>query len=57
LRDEEKRNIKNRYPDAKKRQAMVDEFHQTQGMADGDGDLEVPWGLLLGIYQIGIPVT
>jgi hypothetical protein len=28
-----------------------------QGMADGDGDLEVPWGLLLGIYQIGIPAT
>jgi hypothetical protein len=23
-------------------------------MADGDGDLEVPWGLLLGIYQMGI---
>jgi hypothetical protein len=26
-------------------------------MADVDGNLEVPWGLLLGIYQIGIPVT
>ena len=24
-------------------------------MADVDGDLEVLWGLLLGIYQIGIP--
>jgi hypothetical protein len=24
-------------------------------MADVNGDLEVPWGLLLGIYQIGIP--
>jgi hypothetical protein len=23
-------------------------------MADVDGNLEVPWGLLLGIYQIGI---
>jgi hypothetical protein len=55
LRDEEKRNIKNRYPDAKRRRAMADELHQKQGMADGDGDLEVPWGLLLGIYQIGIP--
>jgi hypothetical protein len=22
-------------------------------IADGNGDLEVPWGLLLGIYQIG----
>jgi hypothetical protein len=57
LRDEEKRNIKNRYPDAKKRRAMADGLHQTRGMADGDGDLEVPWGLLLGIYQIGIPAT
>jgi hypothetical protein len=26
-------------------------------MADGNGDLEVPWGLLLVIYQIGIPAT
>jgi hypothetical protein len=26
-------------------------------MADVEGDLEVPWGLLLGIYQIGIPAT
>jgi hypothetical protein len=26
-------------------------------MADVDGNLEVPWGLLLGIYQIGIPAT
>jgi hypothetical protein len=26
-------------------------------MVDVDGDLEVPWGLLLGIYQIGIPAT
>jgi hypothetical protein len=24
-------------------------------IADGNGDLEVPRGLLLGIYQIGIP--
>jgi hypothetical protein len=55
LRDEEK-NIKNRHLDAKRR-AMTDGLHQRQGMADGDGDLEVPWGLLLGIYQIGIPAT
>jgi hypothetical protein len=27
------------------------------GMADVDGNLEVPWGLLLGLYQIGIPAT
>jgi hypothetical protein len=26
-------------------------------MVDVDGNLEVPWGLLLGIYQIAIPVT
>jgi hypothetical protein len=26
-------------------------------MADVDGYLEVLWGLLLGIYQIGIPAT
>jgi hypothetical protein len=37
--------------------AMVDRLHQKQGMAYGDRDLEVPWGLLLGIYQIGIPAT
>jgi hypothetical protein len=26
-------------------------------MANVDGNLEVPWGLLLGIYQMGIPAT
>jgi hypothetical protein len=57
LRDEEKRNIKNRYPEAKRKRAMADGLHRKQDMADGDGDLEVPWGLLLGIYQIGIPAT
>jgi hypothetical protein len=57
LRDEEKRNIKNRHPDAKRRRAMADGLHQKQGIADGDSDLEVPWGLLLGIYQMGIPPT
>jgi hypothetical protein len=43
----------------KRRRAMMDGLHQKQGMADGDGDgdLEVPWGLLLGIYQIGILAT
>jgi hypothetical protein len=25
---------------------MMDGIHQKQGMADGDSDLEVPWGLL-----------
>jgi hypothetical protein len=40
-----------------RRRAMADGLQQKQGMADGDGNLEVPWGLLLGIYQIGIPAT
>jgi hypothetical protein len=40
-----------------KTQAMADGLHQEQGMSDGDDDLEVPWGLLLGIYQIGISAT
>jgi hypothetical protein len=40
-----------------RRRAMADGLHQKQGMADKDDDLEVPWGLLLGIYQIGIPAT
>jgi hypothetical protein len=57
LRDEENRNIKNRHPDTKIRQAMADGLHQKQGIADGDGDLGVSRGLLLGIYQIGIPTT
>jgi hypothetical protein len=55
LRHEEKRNAKNRHPDAKRRRAIEDGLHQKLSMADGDGDLEVPWGLLLGIYQRGIP--
>jgi hypothetical protein len=33
------------------------DFTKKQGMADEKGDLEVPWGLLLGIYQMGIPGT
>jgi hypothetical protein len=33
------------------------DFTKKQGIADGDIDLEVPWGLLLGIYQMGIPAT
>jgi hypothetical protein len=38
-----------------RRRAMADELHQKQGMVDGDGNLEVPWWLLLGIYQMGTP--
>jgi hypothetical protein len=33
------------------------DFTKKQGMADENSDLEVPWGLLLGIYQMGIPTT
>jgi hypothetical protein len=40
-----------------RRRALADGIHQKRSMADGDGDLEVPWGLLLGIYQMGIPAT
>jgi hypothetical protein len=37
--------------------AMMDEPCQEHSMADEDDNLEVPWGLLLGIYQMGIPTT
>jgi hypothetical protein len=30
---------------------MADILCQERSMADGDGDLEVPWGLLLGILD------
>jgi hypothetical protein len=36
---------------------MVDNFTKKLSIADEGGDLEVPRGLLLGIYQIGIPAT
>jgi hypothetical protein len=38
-----------------RRGTMTDISRQERDMADGDGDLEVSWGLLLGIYQMGIP--
>jgi hypothetical protein len=57
LRHEDRRNAKNRHPDARRRQAMADNFTKKLSIADEGGDLEVPRGLLLGIYQIGIPVT
>jgi hypothetical protein len=56
LRDEEKRNVKNRHPDAEKKMSYGG-WTSPRTKHDGDGDLEVPWGLLLGIYQIGIPAT
>jgi hypothetical protein len=45
---EDRRNSKIRHPDAR---------NNNRAMADGDGNLEVPRGLLLRIYQIGIPAT
>jgi hypothetical protein len=57
LRHEERRNAKNRHPDMKRRRAMVDDFTKKLSVADEGSDLEVPRGLLLGIYQIGIPAT
>jgi hypothetical protein len=32
-------------------------FIKKLSIADEGGDLEIPRGLLLGIYQIGIPAT
>jgi hypothetical protein len=56
LRHEDRRNAMNRHPDARRRQAMADDFTKILSIADEGGDLEVPRGLLLGIYQMGIPV-
>jgi hypothetical protein len=50
-----KRNIKITAIPAKKSYGGND-LSRTS-MADVDGDLEFPWGLLLGIYQMGIPAT
>jgi hypothetical protein len=55
LRHEDRRNAKNRHPDARTRRAMADNFTKKLSIADEGSDLEVPQGLLLGIYQIGIP--
>jgi hypothetical protein len=57
LRHKDRRNAKNRHPDARRRRAMVDNFTKKLNIADEGGDLEVPRGLLLWIYQIGIPAT
>jgi hypothetical protein len=50
-----RRNIKMTAIPAKKSYGRYD-LPRTS-MADVDGNLEVPWGLLLGLYQIGIPAT
>jgi hypothetical protein len=57
LGHEDRGNAKICHPDARRRQAMTDKLHQESSMADEGGDLEVPRGLLLGIYQMGIPAT
>jgi hypothetical protein len=57
LRHEERRNAKNCHPDARRRRAMADDFTKISSIADEGGDLEIPRGLLLGIYQMGIPAT
>jgi hypothetical protein len=57
LRHADWRNTKIRHPDAGRRRAMADNFTKRLSIADEGGDLEVPRGLLLGIYQIGIPAT
>jgi hypothetical protein len=55
LRHEDRWNTKNRHRDARRRRAMAENFTKKLSIADKGGDLEVPRGLLLGIYQIGIP--
>jgi hypothetical protein len=57
LRHEDRRNIKIRHPDARRRRVMADDFTKKLSIADEGGDLEVPRGLLLGMYQICIPAT
>jgi hypothetical protein len=50
------RNTKIRHPDAGKEELWWMTSARTS-IADGNGNLEVPRGLLLGIYRIGIPAT
>jgi hypothetical protein len=54
---EKRGTSRNRHLDIEQKMSYGGWTYQEQGMADGDGNLEVPWGLLLGIYQIGIPAT
>jgi hypothetical protein len=54
LRHEDRRNTKIHHPDARRRRAMADDFTKKLSIEDEGGDLKVPRGLLLGIYQIGI---
>jgi hypothetical protein len=57
LRHEGRRNTKIRHPNAGRRRPMADDFTKKLDIADEGDDLEVPRGLLLEIYQIGIPTT
>jgi hypothetical protein len=52
---DERRNIKITAIPAKK--SYGENVLPRTCIADVDGHLEVLWGLLLGIYQIGIPAT
>jgi hypothetical protein len=52
---DERRNIKITAILAKKSYGGYDLLRTS--MAGVGGNLEVPWGLLLGLYQIGIPAT
>jgi hypothetical protein len=47
-RHEDKRNVKNRHPDARRRRAMADNFIKKLSIADEGGDLEVPGGYYWG---------
>jgi hypothetical protein len=56
LKHEDRRNAKICHPDAGKEELWQMTSARTS-IADENGNLEVPRGLLLGIYQIGIPAT
>jgi hypothetical protein len=56
LKLEDRRNAKIRHLDAGKEELWWMTSARTS-IADGNGNLEVLGGLLLGIYQIGIPAT
>jgi hypothetical protein len=42
LKDEERGTSRTAIQTQRRRRAMADGLHQKQGMADGDGNLEVP---------------
>jgi hypothetical protein len=56
LKLEDRRNTKIRHLDAGKEEIWQMTSARTS-IGDGNGNLEVPRGLLLGKHQIGIPAT